>query len=44
MKKQPQKLSDEEISQTILEFLYSVRKKARSLASIAITITKIKKH
>lgn len=43
MKKQPQKLSDEEISQTILEFLYSVRKKARSLASIAITITKIKK-
>lgn len=42
MKKQLQKFTDEEVRQKILEHLYNTRRKARSLSSIAITISKIK--
>lgn len=43
MKKQKQIISDEEVRKEVLKFLYSVRNSARSLSSIATTISKIKK-
>ncbi len=43
MKKQKPKLSNDEIRRRILEFLNTIRKKARSLASMSVTITIIKR-
>ena len=43
MKKQQQIISDEQIREEILKFLYSTRNKARGLSSIAVPISKIKK-
>jgi DNA-binding PadR family transcriptional regulator len=44
MKKTKIIISDEQVREEILKFLYMVRNKARSLSSIATTITKIKKE
>ena len=43
MKKTKIIIPDEQVREEILKFLYSVRNKARSLSSIATTVTKIKK-
>ena len=43
MKKQKQTVPDERVREEILKFLYLVRNKARSLSSVATTVTKIKK-
>ncbi len=43
MKKQQQTFSPDEVRERILEFLYSKRKKAKSLASVAATITEVKR-
>src|SRR5438309_460916 len=43
MKKQKQAFSSDEVRERILEFLYSKRRKARSLASVAATITEVKR-
>jgi len=43
MKKQQRQLTNDEVRQKILEFLLSVRKKARSLVSVSATITEIKR-
>lgn len=43
MKKQKQMIPDEQVREEILRFLYFVRNKARSLSTIATTVTKIKK-
>lgn len=43
MKEQQKQLTNDEVRAKILEFLSSVRKKARSLVSVSTTITEIKK-